>query len=119
MSQAQNYVASAVYFVLLLLHVAACAFHSTEAADPAKPVVRMFAAATTGCMSVLLLLNFFKEMYVWRRSYRDDQEAHRLEDMFKAELKETFQASEVHKVDQTSKIYDTEELVDLEMYKKL
>lgn len=119
MSQAQNYAASAVYFAVLLLYLEAYVFLSMEAAAPAKIVVRTLAAATAGCMGVLLLLNFFKEMYVWRRSYRDDQEAHRLEDMFKTELKAIFQASELHEVDQKGKIYDSEELVDLEMAKKL
>ena len=39
--------------------------------------------------------------------------------MFKTELKAIFQASGLHIVDQKGKIYDSEELVDLEMAKKL
>ena len=111
--------ASAVYFTLVLLYVEACVLVSMELPEHGKDAVRASAAATAGCMGVLLLLNFFREMYVWRRSYRDDQEAHRLEDMFKTELKAIFQASGLHVVDQKGKIYDSEELVDLEMAKKL
>ena len=119
MSKAQNYAASAMYFTLLLIYVEACVFVNMKPTALAKDVVRSMAAATAGCMGMLLLLNFCKEMYVWRRSYRDDREAHRLEDMFKTELKAMFQASEEHKVDHKGKIYDSEELVDLEMAKKL
>lgn len=119
MSKAQNYTASAVYFTLLLLYVEACVLLNMEATAPGKAVVRALAAATAGCMGLLLLLNFVKEMYVWRRLYGDDQEAHRLEAMFKTELKGIFQASGVHNLDQTGKIYDSEELVDLEMAKYL
>jgi hypothetical protein len=121
MSQAQNYVASAVYFTLLLLYVEACVFASLEPAAPAKDVVSTMAAATAGCMGIMLLVNFLMEMYVWRRSYRDDREAHRLEEIFKTELKAIFhaEASEVHKVDQKGKIYDSEELVEREMANKL
>ena len=119
MSKAQNYTASLVYFTLLLLYVEACVFLNMEAEAHGKDIVRALAAATAVCMGSLLLLNFFKEMYVWRRSYGDDQEAHRLEAMFKAELKVIFQASGGHKLDQKEKIYDSEELVDLEMAKYL
>lgn len=107
-----------MYFALLLLYVEAF-LYSRIAAPAGKDIVRTIAAVTAGGMEVALLLNFFKEMYVWRRSYRDDQEAHHLEDMFKAELKTIFQASGAHKLDQTGKIYDSEELVDLEMAQKL
>ena len=119
MSKAQNYAASAVYFTLFLLYVLACVFLNMETAAPGKAVVRALATATAVCTGSLLLLNFLKEIYVWWRSYADDQEAHRLEAMFKIELKAIFQASGVHKIDQKGKIYDSEELVDLEMAKYL
>lgn len=121
MSKPQNYAATGVYVSILMIYIEAMVFHRVDSSASAQDVVRIVAAVTAGGTGVLLLLNFLKEMFVWQRSYGDDKEAHRLEDTFKAELKEIFHASGAQKLDQkgNDKIYDAEELVDLEMAKQL
>ena len=118
-STAQNRVVATVYAGLLMLYAGAIVLNAVELEDGQQETLRTIAGLTTGLVGVVCVANLVREVYIWRRWFREDVQAHRLEDMFKAELKAIYFKTSGSEAEPDEKVYDTEELVDLEMAKKL
>ena len=120
-STRQNRCAALLYSFLLVLYILACIFHGLDQGTGGQKTVRGLAAAFAGIGGVGFFFNLLHEMHRWRTYHIDDGHAHELEEQFKKELKGIFESSgaDKEKVSGKPKIYDAEELVDLEMAKLL